>query len=77
MRQRFGLNLEGSTFGRVGYDALATLLRDPICNICALDLGNNNSIDDCAITLADALKFRKNLKRINLARNEAIHQRPV
>jgi len=56
LNQLKNLDLSGNNFGRVGCEALATLLQDPNSNLCGLSLMNNINIDDnCAIVLANSL----------------------
>mmetsp|Transcript_13924 Transcript_13924/g.25416 ORF Transcript_13924/g.25416 Transcript_13924/m.25416 type:complete len:151 (-) Transcript_13924:73-525(-) len=60
-------------FGRVGFEALAKLLRDPNGNLCHLHFNGNNRIDDdCAIILANALKGNNKLESLDLSRNNTI-----
>ena len=67
------LDLSWNTFGLAGCEALATLLRDPSCNLTWLDLEGNNRIDDsCAAILAHSLKGNRRLYSLGLSENGAI-----
>jgi len=63
------LDLQENHIGRVGCQALATLLEDPGCNLVDLDL-NNNMIENCgAKAVADALADNKKLEILCLDEN--------
>eukprot|EP00579_Thalassiosira_antarctica_P002902 CAMPEP_0201877290 /NCGR_PEP_ID=MMETSP0902-20130614/8745_1 /ASSEMBLY_ACC=CAM_ASM_000551 /TAXON_ID=420261 /ORGANISM="Thalassiosira antarctica, Strain CCMP982" /LENGTH=383 /DNA_ID=CAMNT_0048404717 /DNA_START=500 /DNA_END=1651 /DNA_ORIENTATION=- len=67
------LVLSHNNFGRAGCEALATLLKDPTCNLTCLTLIDNNRVDDnCATILANSLKGNNKLKSLHLYRNGAI-----
>lgn len=66
-RQLRELHLGSNTFGQTGCEALATLLRDPCCNLRWLDLSANDRINDgCAAILAHALEGNNALKGLDL-----------
>jgi len=58
------LSLNGNRIGSAGCNILADLLKDPQCNLVALDLNHNQVNADGAIVLANALA--KNIKLENL-----------
>ena len=64
------LNLEGNRIGDAGCDALATLLKDPSCNLQVLKLARNNITNAGATTIANSLTHNTKLERLHLDENQ-------
>jgi len=67
------LQLSGNNFGRVGCEALATLLQYPNCNLFCLNLSRNINIDDnCATVIANSLIGNSKLRLLGFTGNRSI-----
>ena len=65
-----GLGLSDNRIGNVGCETLATLLRDPNCNLHTLDLGGNNILNDGTSILANGLANNTKLRELWLRGNQ-------
>ena len=63
------LDLYGNSIGAAGYQALATLLEDPNCHICTLDLRRNRVDMNGAIAIVNSLSNNNRLRNLDLGQN--------
>jgi len=70
--QLYDLNLDFNTLGGLGCEAIATMLKDPRCNLRIIRLRNNNIDDEGAIVLANALSTNDKLEELHLDGNGGI-----
>ena len=63
------LLLNANSIGNAGCQALATLLEDPNCNICRLQMNRNNIRNEGVISLVNSLASNTKLKALALYNN--------